>query len=503
MVAVPASRAPSRCARDTPPRDQATRRGTRVGRGDGSRWALLAVAFALPCCVRGFSLAPQVDMRSAKAAGSGCRGCCSGRWVGGGASSAQLRAASSTSSELNPEASVRPPLVRSRVGGRGEGASGAWPLHMSTASTGATSEINRAVDNAKRLTEGDLDNLELARGPAELNRRRTVLNQAYQECERITGIFAKTFYLGTKFMSPVARKAVWAIYVWCRRTDDIVDGPRAMVRGKKSMQQDLTDWAARLDDVWKGKPTDSLDLALVDVRENYPSLPIAPFKDMIDGMIMDVPGIGKNRYQTFEELELYCYRVAGTVGLMVLPILGTAEGVSEEDAKFPALSLGIALQLTNILRDVGEDAVRGRIYLPLEDLAKFGVEPENIMNGILDSNYKELMRYQIARARFYYKQAARGIPMLSPEGRLPVQASLDMYGKILTAIEANGYDNFRKRAYISKTEKLLTLPFSYAKSLNPGQVNTDIDESEFKLTRFDKLDMEREAFPTGKDEDDF
>lgn len=87
---------------------------------------------------------------------------------------------------------------------------------------------------------------------------------------------------------------------------------------------------------------------------------------MIDGMIMDVPGIGKNRYETFEELELYCYRVAGTVGLMVLPILGTAEGVSEEDAKFPALSLGIALQLTNILRDVGEDAVRGRIYLPLE-----------------------------------------------------------------------------------------------------------------------------------------
>ncbi|CAM9630270.1 unnamed protein product [Ectocarpus sp. 12 AP-2014] len=333
-----------------------------------------------------------------------------------------------------------------------------------------------------------------------MSRRRAVLNQAYQECERITGIFAKTFYLGTKFMSPVARKAVWAIYVWCRRTDDIVDGPRAMVRGKKSMQKDLTDWAARLDNVWEGKPKDALDLALVDVRQNYPTLPIAPFKDMIDGMIMDVPGIGKNRYQTFEELELYCYRVAGTVGLMVLPILGTADGVSEEDAKFPALSLGIALQLTNILRDVGEDAVRGRIYLPLEDLEKFGVDPENIMNGILDSNYKELMRYQIARARFYYKQAARGIPMLSPEGRLPVQASLDMYGKILTAIEGNNYDNFRKRAYISKTEKLLTLPFSYAKSLNPGEINTNIDDSEFKLTRFDKLEMEREAFPTGEDD---
>ncbi|CAM9097843.1 unnamed protein product [Pylaiella littoralis] len=461
-----------------------TPKGRREGRS--SRWALLAAAVALPCCVRGFLQAPQVGgMRPAA--------CCSRR-VNGGESTAALRAA-----EVNVNVNVRP-VRSSRTRG------GGWSLRMSAASTGSTGtakDINRAVDNAKRLTEGDLENLELARGPADMNRRRMVLNQAYQECERITGIFAKTFYLGTKFMSPVARKAVWAIYVWCRRTDDIVDGPRAMVRGKKSMQQDLTDWAVRLDNVWEGKPRDSLDLALVDVRENYPSLPIEPFKDMIDGMIMDVPGIGKNRYQTFEELELYCYRVAGTVGLMVLPILGTAEGVAEEDAKFPALSLGIALQLTNILRDVGEDAVRGRIYLPLEDLEKFGVDPDNIMNGILDSNYKELMRYQIARARFYYKQAARGIPMLSPEGRLPVQASLDMYGKILTAIEANNFDNFRKRAYISKTEKLLTLPFSYAKSLNPGQVNTHIDDSEFKLTRFDKLDMEREAFPTGEDEDAF
>nr|ATQ35994.1 phytoene synthetase [Punctaria latifolia] len=487
-------------AAGAPPSPQATTRTptTRRGRGEGrSRWALLAATLTLPCCVRSFALTPHVDVRTATAAGGGGGGgwvssCCGGRHLNG--AGAALRVAG-----VDANVGARPVRSRSsRAGGRG------WTFSMSAASTGtAANDINRAVDNAKRLTEGDLENLELARGPAEANRRRTVLNQAYQECERITGIFAKTFYLGTKFMSPVARKAVWAIYVWCRRTDDIVDGPRAMVRGKKSMQRDLTDWAVRLDDVWRGKPRDSLDLALVDVRENYPTLPIAPFKDMIDGMIMDVPGIGKNRYQTFEELELYCYRVAGTVGLMVLPILGTAEGVSEEDAKFPALSLGIALQLTNILRDVGEDAVRGRIYLPLEDLEKFGVDPENIMNGILDSNYKELMKYQIARARFYYKQAARGIPMLSPEGRLPVQASLDMYGKILTAIEANGYDNFRKRAYISKTEKLLTLPFSYAKSLNPGQVNTNIDDSEFKLTRFDKLDMEREAFPSGKDDDDF
>nr|ATQ35992.1 phytoene synthetase [Ishige okamurae] len=440
------------------------------------RWASFALV-TLPR-IRGFTIAPQADTR-----------CSSAQVVQGGAFKSYARQ-----------------IQRRQYAEKRAACSSSLSMAASTGSTSkdipATPGLALALDNAKRLGNGDLNDLELHRGPGEAQRRRVVLDQAYQECERITGIFAKTFYLGTKFMAPVARKAVWAIYVWCRRTDDIVDGPRAMVRGRKSLQNDLQDWTNRLQEVWEGKPRDALDLAMVDVRQNYPSLPIAPFKDMIDGMVMDVPGIGKNRYSTFEELELYCYRVAGTVGLMVLPILGTAEGVSEEDAKFPALSLGIALQLTNILRDVGEDAVRGRIYLPMEDLERFGIDPENIMNGILDANYKAMMKYQIARARFYYKQAARGIPMLAPESRLPVQASLDMYGKILEAIEANDYDNFRKRAYISKTEKLLTLPLSWWRSLNPGQVDTNIDDSEFKLTRFDRIDMEREVFPAGDPDED-
>lgn len=442
---------------------------------DCYRWPLLAAFVALLPCVSGFGSSKVLQTKASVAQQSSRFTDASARLVS--VPEVTRRADRPLSLNINMATSTGP------------------------APKGMTSPgLNLAMDNAKRVSSGDLSNLELVRGPGEGQRRTNVLNQAYQECERITSIFAKTFYLGTKFMSPVARKAIWAIYVWCRRTDDIVDGPRAMVRGKKSMQQDLQDWTVRLEDVWEGKPRDALDLALVDVREKYPSLPIAPFKDMIDGMVMDVPGIGKNRYQTFAELELYCYRVAGTVGLMTLPILGTAMGVSEEDAKYPALSLGIALQLTNILRDVGEDAVRGRIYLPLEDLAQFGVDPDNIMNGILDANYKDLMKYQIARARFYYKQAARGIPMLAPESRLPVQASLDMYGKILEAIEANDYDNFRKRAYISKTEKLLTLPLSYMRSLNPGKVDTTFDDSEFKLTRFDTLEMEREQFPTGLDD---
>ncbi|CAM9426669.1 unnamed protein product [Ascophyllum nodosum] len=454
-----------------------------VRRRRSGTWALLMAA--LPAGVAGFALAPKVDVGQLSQSNA------AGKFGGSSLRSSGVRAAAGAgagATETNTRSSQVLTLTMAASAGAAKEMTG--------------KSLNLAVSNSQRLTEGDLRNLELLRGPGDVQRRRTVLNQAYQECERITSIFAKTFYLGTKFMSPVAQKAIWAIYVWCRRTDDIVDGPRAMVRGRKSLQNDLADWASRLEDVWKEKPRDSLDLALVDVRQNYPTMPIEPFKDMIDGMVMDVPGIGKNRYETFEELELYCYRVAGTVGLMVLPILGTAKGVSEEDAKFPALSLGIALQLTNILRDVGEDAVRGRIYLPLEDLEKFGVDPDNILNGILDDSYKELMRYQITRARFYYKQAARGIPMLAPQARLPVQASLDMYGKILNAIEANGYDNFRKRAYISKVEKLLTLPFSYLKSLNPGQIDLNIEDSEFALTRFDKLDMAREAFPKGFDDDD-
>ena len=130
---------------------------------------------------------------------------------------------------------------------------------------------------------------------------------------------------------------------------------------------------------------------MADTVKVYPDLPIQPFRDMIDGMVMDVPGLGQDRYANFTELYKYCYRVAGTVGLMTLPILGmpishecaslavgTAPGFSKEQAAEPAVALGIALQLTNILRDVGEDLERGRIYLPLDEIAAFGLSEEDI-----------------------------------------------------------------------------------------------------------------------------
>lgn len=300
-------------------------------------------------------------------------------------------------------------------------------------------------------------------------REAQVLADAYEQCEKITSVFAKTFYLGTKLMTDEQKRAVWAIYVWCRRTDDLVDGPRAMM-APETMRADLSSWKERLMDVWEDNPQDALDLALLDTKKRYPSMPLQPYLDMIEGMVMDTPQLGQDRYETWDDLYLYCYRVASTVGLMCLPVLGTAKGFTMAEAEKPAVALGIALQITNILRDVGEDAVRGRIYLPLEDMAKFGVTEQQILNGELDDKYINLMKFEIQRARDYYAEAYSGIPMLAPNARLSVQAAADMYSKILDKVEKNNYDNFRKRAYVTKTEKFLTLPKTwFTVSQMPGQ----------------------------------
>lgn len=290
-------------------------------------------------------------------------------------------------------------------------------------------------------------------------RKKEVLDTAYGKCAEITDQFSKTFSAGSKLMASEQTKATAAIYVWCRRTDDLVDSPRAESRVASALERDLEMWRERLHKLWyEGVPTDILDLALLDTKEKYPSLAIEPFEDMIKGMVMDTAQLGTDRYETFDDLWLYCYRVASTVGLMMMPILGFAPGCTEEDAREAAIDLGIALQLTNICRDVGEDAVtRGRIYLPLEDLRKFGVTEQQIFDGTVDDNYIELMKFQVARARKYYKSAQAGIPKLAPAGRLSVQAASKMYGGILDKIEENGYDNLEKRAYVSRSGKLQRL----------------------------------------------
>jgi 15-cis-phytoene synthase len=158
----------------------------------------------------------------------------------------------------------------------------------------------------------------------EVQRYTEILEKAYIESGEVTSAFAKTFFMGTMLLGEKERKAIWAVYVWCRRTDEIVDAPRD---NNDDMLSDLSSWEMRLEDLWtSGKVTDVYDLCLLDVRITYPDAEIQPYLDMIRGMLMDVPDLGQDRYDTFDELHLYCYRVAGTVGLMSLPVFGCANG---------------------------------------------------------------------------------------------------------------------------------------------------------------------------------
>nr|QNT09921.1 phytoene synthase 1 [Solanum habrochaites] len=288
-----------------------------------------------------------------------------------------------------------------------------------------------------------------------------LLSEAYDRCGEVCAEYAKTFNLGTMLMTPERRRAVWAIYVWCRRTDELVDGPNASYITPAALDR----WENRLEDVFNGRPFDMLDGALSDTVSNFP-VDIQPFRDMIEGMRMD---LRKSRYKNFDELYLYCYYVAGTVGLMSVPIMGIApESKATTGSVYnAALALGIANQLTNILREVGEDARRGRVYLPQDELAQAGLSDEDIFAGRVTDKWRIFMKKQIHRARKFFDEAEKGVTELSSASRFPVWASLVLYRKILDEIEANDYNNFTKRAYVSKSKKLIALPIAYAKSLVP------------------------------------
>lgn len=291
------------------------------------------------------------------------------------------------------------------------------------------------------------------------------VNEAYEYCRLITAEYAKTFYLGTLLLPKEKRKAIWAIYAWCRNTDELVDGAKAQY----TTEDTLREWEQQLEATFAGLPSEDADVALADTVKHYP-IDIQPFRDMIAGQQMD---LYRNRYETFDELKLYCYRVAGTVGLMSNAVLGVNQsnnGVPWKKNTQPynpekeAVALGIAMQLTNILRDVAEDASRGRIYLPLKDLAAFDYTEKDLLSGVNDDRWKAAMDFQIKRARTYYKQAEKGISYLIRDSHLPVWTSLMLYQGILDAIERNDYDVFNKRAYVKKPVKIASLPVAWLRS---------------------------------------
>jgi len=289
------------------------------------------------------------------------------------------------------------------------------------------------------------------------------LDAAFEACRRETAEWAKTFYLGTLLLPYEKRRAIWAIYVWCRRTDELMDSPEAQARPVEELADRLNRWELKTRDLFKGRVDDELDAVMVDTLERFPQS-IQPYLDMIEGQRMDLTW---TRYPRFDDLRLYCYRVAGTVGLMTQGVMGLDQAYSSApwsdrpDTSDAAVALGIANQLTNILRDVGEDRGRGRIYLPLEDLEHFGYSEDDLMAGRINQAWKDLMAFQLSRARAWFDRSEAGVRWLSRDARWPVWTSLRLYRGILDVIERHDYDVFNKRAYVGKLNKFLDLPRSF------------------------------------------
>ena len=289
------------------------------------------------------------------------------------------------------------------------------------------------------------------------------LDQAYEICRKETQQWAKTFYLGTLLLPPQKRKAIWAIYVWCRRTDEIMDSLEASTKSQNELSDNLDKWEENTRNIFKGNIKSQLDAVLLNTIEKYPQS-IQPYLDMIDGQRMD---LNKFRYKNFDELKLYCYRVAGTVGLMTQNVMGidsaytSAPWSAKPDPSEAAIALGIANQLTNILRDVGEDRQRGRIYLPQEDIEKFNYSEEKLLKGEINKQWKALMNFQLTRARDWFQKSEDGIKWLSSDARWPVWTSLRLYRGILDSIERLDYDVFNNRAFVKNSVKAFEIPISF------------------------------------------
>ncbi|MEX0610149.1 MAG: squalene/phytoene synthase family protein [Balneolaceae bacterium] len=281
------------------------------------------------------------------------------------------------------------------------------------------------------------------------------LKVAYSHCRFITKKHAKTFYMASRFLPNDKQRGIFAIYGLCRYLDDLVDEAEDLILNKSITVEDVDEklevFKQRIIDVYNGKVVnDPILTAFSDTLRNYNISMELPFL-LLEGVKMDLI---KNRYKDFNELYDYSYKVASVVGLMTSEVFGYVES----DALDYAVDLGIAMQLTNILRDVGEDLAKGRIYLPEEDLNKFQISETDLMSHKLDSKFKNLMKYQIKRARSYYEKADLGINMLSRDSRLPVYLARHNYSRILNKIEENDYNVFENRAYLNYSEKLSILP---------------------------------------------
>lgn len=273
----------------------------------------------------------------------------------------------------------------------------------------------------------------------------TNLQSSFARCHAITAGANSSFPVAFRLLAPARRRAMDALYAYMRVTDDLADEPGHVTE----IRAKLAAWRAGLTAALGGAYSHPIHPALVDTVRRYGVPPRFLF-DAIDGMEAD---LGPVRMASFGELYPYCYRVASAVGLACVRIWGLRPGTSFEDADPPAEAAGIAFQLTNILRDLGEDAGRDRVYLPADELAAFDCPPEGWRNPAYADRFRTLMRFQVARARDYYRKGAALAPLLSPDGRAIFLMMSASYSRLLDEIERADYDVFARRVRVAKWRK--------------------------------------------------
>ena len=270
----------------------------------------------------------------------------------------------------------------------------------------------------------------------------TELELAYQECRAITRREAKTFYYAFLTLPAARRQAIYVAYAFCRHCDDSVDAERS-TQDKLTLLSDLRE---RLEQMYHGHATEPVYLALADVVERY-DIPQEYFQDVLSGVESDLV---KTRYQNFEELRRYCYQVASAVGLISLQIFGYKDGT----AKAHAIDLGLAMQLTNIVRDVREDLEFDRIYLPQDEIARFRCSEAALKAGEVNESFTALMRFQAQRARSFFQSGFQLLPYLSTRSRACPAVLGQLYSKLLDRIEMADYDVLHHQIGLSRVDKL-------------------------------------------------
>jgi len=283
------------------------------------------------------------------------------------------------------------------------------------------------------------------------------LQESYRECKRLNSLHGKTYYLATLLLPKSKRPYVHALYGFARYADEIVDDLASTLSPQEKADA-LRSWSnGVLEDLKKGTSTDHIGRALVDTARKF-DIPHQHFVDFLHSMEMDLT---ITEYQDYDALLEYVYGSAAVIGLEMVPILG----YSDERAFEAAKKLGIAFQLANFIRDVSEDLDRGRVYLPLDELAHFGVDRAMLERRVLTPEIVEALKFQIARVRELQREADAGIELLDKESRPCIRAASELYCGIVDEVEAIGYDIFNKRAKTSTVRRARVAGLAYLQAI--------------------------------------